>query len=102
MIEQPTKPADPPTPDEVVAAVLPNVPAGPDRERLYDLVGRLLAQAISLDEFVIGATETPASPADAARLAAACAALPFPGAKALAGLPKSRRRRIDGPRGTNE
>ena len=86
MIETDVRPAHPPRPDVVVAAVLPAVPAGPERGRLFDLVERLLAQAISLDEFVMGVRETALTPADAARIAAACAALPFPGARVTPGL----------------
>jgi len=75
-----------PSPDEVVVATLPGWSASStDRARAHDLVERLLAEAISLDEFLVGAPAAGLDRVSAARLAAACAAMPTPGADVAAG-----------------
>ncbi len=74
-----------PTPDLVVAAALPGrMGQAADRPKLMELVEQLLAEAISLDEFILGAPAAGLDRVEATRLAAACAALPTPGAGTLA------------------
>ena len=79
-------PVGPPSPDRVVAATLPAWSASStDRRRAHELVERLLAESVSLDEFLIGAPAAGLDRIAAARLAAACAAMPTPGADIATG-----------------
>jgi len=76
-----------PAPDRIVAAALPGrATTAANRPRLHELVEQLLAESISLDEFVLGAPAAGLDRVEAARLAAACAALPTPGAATLAAV----------------